>query len=811
MLNSLRRLLALLVLAALAGAGAPAFAASPAPLAAPQAADLTLAARPAYNGAFRPGSWLPILVELENRGVDRTIEVRVGPRSGAQFAARIALPNGGRKAVTIYTYLTPASRRLSVRLLDGDAELASQTLSLQPTNPQARIVGLLTPEGVEPRLPQRLASGAPLVGVPLALADLPEQALGLSGLNALLIEDLPTAELSERQLRALRDWVLRGGQLIVGGGPGLERTLAGLPPELAPAFVAGVESTPPEALFGSAAAGLAAVPLAGLNPRPAEERPPYALPIAGLIGREGAAVEQSLGRGSVAVVAFPLDHPALVGWEGAPLLWDELVRANSELPPGFAPENVTVDGFVEGNMATSLTSLPALQFPPLGPLVALVTAYIILVGPVTYVVLRRLDRQTLGWVVVPALTLLFSGLTYGLGYGQRGGDLVLNQIALVEPLEPIDGAPLARVRSFVGVFSPEGRSYSLATPGLDADTGPLLRPISIQGPWDANAGAAGGLFVQDAGPGAVIDEFAIAQWSMRAVTADTIAVGPRLAARIVLTGDTLSGEATNDGEATLRDVTLLQGDRVLRLGDLAPGETKRGELTRRSGAQAGFGPGAPVSYLVYGEEIDRQSRNGGQPLPAELQQRVRLLDALYNYGPSGRGGQPLAIAWADGPTMSLLPDEVRADVQHSALLTATPRVALADEQISLDGGWLAPRFEGGQTSACFGAQGNGMVLGADPAALRLVLPRDLYGLRLSELTLLTASDMPWQDDMTLELFDWTTGGWEALQMPARQIALDEPARFLSSNGALRVRVGSGRASANFGCVYIDAKLKGALP
>lgn len=805
MLNSLRRLLPLWAMLLLTLTGGAALAAPVAP-----ASAITLVARPGYEGAFRPGSWMPIIVELENSGADKLVEVRVGSREGAQYATRVDLPNGGRKLVTLYVYLTSGSRRLTARLFSDGSELASQPITLQPVNANARIVAIVTPEGSAIRPPARLNNTTPLVAVRIAPADLPEHALGLSGFGSLLLEDVATADLSARQRDALRQWVMRGGQLIIGGGDGMERTLAGLPAELIPASVSAQLPVAAETLFGPTAAGIAPVPYAQLAPRqPDGNRAPYPVSLAALAGQELPALELSLGRGVVTALAFPLGHPALVGWETAPQLWAELLRVSAELPAGFAPENMTMDSFTEGNLAASLTSLPALDFPPLELLVGLVLIYIILVGPVTYLVLRRLDRQTLGWVVVPLITLLFAGLTYGFGFAQRGGDVVLNQVTLIEP---VDGAVnQARVRAFVGVFSPERRSYSFAATG-SGDAIPLLRPISVQGPWDVGGGGVGGVFLQDVAPGAGVDSFEIAQWSMRALSSDSVVPFGSVESRVMLDGATLSAEVRNASPYALEDVAVVQGERVARLGSIAPGETKRGELKRRQSGQPGaFGPAAPVSYLVYGEEMDAQSKQGGQPLPLLIQQRIRLLDALYNYGPSLRGGQPLLLAWADTTALQLVPADVLADEQHSAMLRSAPRVELAPGEATLGAGWLAPRFEGGQASACFGGQGTGITLGPQPALLQLTLPRDLYGFRPSELALLTSSDGPWLDDTTVELYDWAAGSWESVPITARQVAVAAPERFLSSGGALRLRLTSPQPQANFGCLYIDAKLKGAMP
>lgn len=792
-------------------AAASVVAAPPALRAAPNhATDETIrfVARPAYDGVFRPGSWMPVIVKLENAGVDRVVEVRVGTREGAQYATRVDLPNGGRKAVTLYAYLTPASRRLTARLLSDGEELATQPIALQPVNPNARVLAIVAPSaGVRP--PARIDNFTPLTAITLQPADLPDHPLGLSSFGAVLLEDVVTADLSDRQRAALRQWVLRGGQLILGGGPGLERTLVGLPAELAPARPGPAAPVAAESLFGPDAAGLPAIPFLTLTPQPtAQLGSPYPLPLASLTSQQLPALEQAFGRGSVTVLAFPLGHPALLAWERGPQLWAELVRPNSELPAGFAPEHMSVDSFVEGNLASSLTSLPALEFPPLGLLTGLVALYVLLVGPGTYLVLRRIDRLALGWVVVPAITLLFAALTYSIGLAQRGGDVVVNQIALIEP---VPGTGEARVRTFVGLFSPDQRSYSLQAAGAAGEP-PLLRPISVQGPWDASGGAAGGIFLQDTGPGPAADDLAVAQWSIRAIAADAILRGPALDARLVVDGATLTGEATNGGATALRDVALIQGDLVARLGDLAPGETKRAELRRRQGVKpGGFIATIPVSYLVYGDEIEQQGKVGGAPLPLATQQRMRILDALFNYGPSNRGGQPLFIAWTDQDTLGVTLGESRANIQRTAIITGAPRIDLVGAETQLGVGWLATRFEGGATTACFGAQGIGVNPGPDPAVIRLALPRDLYELRPSRVTLLLGSDGPWLNDTTVELYDWTTGSWEQQPMPAREIAVAAPARFFGGNGSVRVRVGGGQPQPGLGCVYVDASIQGALP
>lgn len=788
--------LLLVTLAVLCTGAGPALAAPPR-----QDLGVTLHARPAYEGIYRAGSWLPIIVDLENEGVDRTVEVRVGTREGVQYAAQVELPNNGRKSLTVYAFLPTSTLRLIVRVMSEGQELLSETVKLRPVNARTRIIGLLGDAGPAVRLPARLPDGVELSGVTLNIADLPEHPLGLSSFDALVLDDMATADLDDRRKEALLRWVLRGGQLILGGGTGAARTLEGLPAELRPVAIdgAGVD------LLLDSIAG-PAVPTASYSPSPdADTRLPYPVPLAGISSDQAPVIEQTVGNGSVTFVSFGLSNPTLDAWGNLPGLWSNLLRVPTRLPSGFAPEEMSYDTFVEGSLASTLTNLPALSFPPLLTLGALLIAYILVVGPGIYLLLRRLDRQALGWVVVPLVTVIFAALAYSIGFAQRGGDVVFNQVTLVEDLSP--RSPSARIRSFVGVFSPTKQSYSLsADKPVSALSTPLVRPISVQGPWDTTSITTGGVFIQEPS-GAAAQGFEVGQWSMRAVSSDMIGASSGIESSVRIEGDRLIADVRNSSDWVLKDVAVVQGERVWRVGDLEPGVQRTGELQKRPTA----GSGMPLSYLIYADEIDANGKMGGQPLPVELQLRTRILDSLYSYGPLPRNNQPLVIAWSDMMGLELNPEGQRAERQNVTIIVSTPRLTTSSDSISLGQGWLAPRFENTQNNLCYGNLGSGVALGSEPAVMQLNLPRDLYGLRPAELKLLTGTDGPWLPETTVELYDWGNDSWIVQNAQGRPLSVTEPERYLSSHGKIRVRLGSTMNQPNFNCVYVDVQLKGMMP
>jgi hypothetical protein len=757
-------------------------------------------------------------VTVQNDSNDIAAEVRITTRSSATFGTTLDLPNGARKTVTIYVFVSDPTRRITVHLvrqgapvIDQASTLAQQQITLDPQNSRVHMAAVLTGEGTSVRLPDRLTQGTRVVNVSLDLADLPEHALGLTMFDTLVLNDIPTRTMDAKAQTALRDWVLRGGHLVIAGGPGTEQTLAGLPSRLQPVQIMGQEPVAATTLLGNAAADLGTLSLARVEPVAAAR----ILPVTGLnpVGDLPLLVERPLGAGSVTFFAAALNVPTLDNVADEQRFWSNLLRQRQNLPVGFGPTNPNIDMFTEGNIATSLTRLPALELPALTTLALLLLTYIVLVGPVTYLLLRRLDHQALGWIVVPALTIMFALVAYGLGHAKRGGDVVLNQISLVEPLHTGQTEDFARVRSFVGVFSPERHSYTLET-----DQTVLLRPISLQGPWDTSQSSQSGIFLQNQSlpdaSGAQASNLEVPQWSMRAVMADELRPYQSITAHVTLTDDRLTGEVRNIGDMPLHDVVLIQGDQVAHLGDLAPGEQQQAELTLNTAnlhnnAMKGH---TPLSYLIYGDAMDHMHKSRQQPLAPDVQLRTGLLDALYSYGPTMRNAQPMLLAWADQSLLAVDIADQRVARQQLSLIIFNPRLRVASQQLTLGPGWMERQIEADPESQCMGSQGIGFTLLGQPVIETLRLPPELAGLRPDQITLLPLADGPWPADISVELFDWNTGEWIMQPVDAKPLTLEQPANFLSTRGEIRLRITGEVAMQNApGCMIIDAALAGTMP
>jgi hypothetical protein len=285
--------IALVTLTALALGRVPVVAADGSP------SGLAMEAEVAFDGYVKYGEWLPVWVHLENNGPDLQAEVRV------RFPGRWGT--------------------VTLQLFEGDDLLVSQKVSVSPEPNVSYFVGLAAPE----RRAMSLISGALLPGPPrpkvlidLSPTDLPERAEGLRSFDCLILNDVDTTSLTPEQGAALGAWVRQGGRLVIGGGAGAMRTIAGLPDSLLPLLprnLTEVDTLPGLADFAEAEAVRVPGPFVVASGEPGEGRTLAAQDDLPLLR------ERAVGDGYVEFVALDLAVAPFDAWTGTTAFWEKLL------------------------------------------------------------------------------------------------------------------------------------------------------------------------------------------------------------------------------------------------------------------------------------------------------------------------------------------------------------------------------------------------------------------------------------------------------------------------------------------------------
>jgi hypothetical protein len=524
------------------------------PASAGAADGLTMEGRAMLAGHARVGSWMAISVHIRNDGPSMTGELRLtgGSQSRTRFGLVADLPNGSDKTFLLYAQPPSFGRDLEVALVEGDSTIATTKIAFTVHDLNQLVVGVVAekPGGII-RTVQLLPNQnqvAPAI-VPIDLADLPERVEAWGGLDRLIWQDADSSRLSEAQMLALQGWVAGGGRLVIVGGTTGPNTLSAFPDTLLPYR--------PSATVDVAAAALGG--LVGTVPANASD-----LTALGGTMTEGRtlltsgdrviAAERARGNGSVTVVGFDPTARWLADGSGAENLWRRILPARST--SGLVL-------FDDSQLVGAVSQLPSLALPPIGGLIALLIAYIALIGPINYLVLRRLDRREWAWVTMPALIAVFAVGAYGFGAALRGSDILVNQVALVRGSP---GATDGTAQVYLGVFSPTRGSYQVSVPG-----GALLSS-PINGEFFGGDSTAGTLDVLQGDPAKVRD-LAVGFGSLRTIRAETPVSVPLIEADLSIVDGHLKGTITNQSQVTLEKPAVVLGGTVAVLNDLAPGAT----------------------------------------------------------------------------------------------------------------------------------------------------------------------------------------------------------------------------------------------
>lgn len=600
-------------------------------------APLTLEVRAGLDGdgRYRVGHWFPVTIIAANDSGDLrgALEWRFAGSSEPAFRHELDLPRGARKALSIPIVTMENNRAATVALVADGVELATTRVRLNPLVSEQVAVGVLSSSDtlLNSLGAAQLVNTLPTMVVQLDEGLLPDDAALLGGLDVIFIHDLVTADLTDAQRAALELWTRMGGILVVGGGPPAAQTTPGLaailPVEVG-ALRPGVSLAPLEGLAGEAnlAGSLPTATVSAVTLRPG----------ASSLDQGQLLVAGNLGAGQVIFAAF--DLAATRAWGGEVSLWTRALSLNPRMQIGQSFR------WRSENLLSDALNLPALQLPSTGLLLLLMAAYIGVVGPLNFLTLRRMGRMELAWVTTPLLVAGFLAASYGASFVLRGTQPQLLQLAMVQGFE---GSDRGQRTAFVGVFSPQRRSYRL-------DFGPtsLLTPGSFEG-WQFRS-----LPVTLDGTSAGVADLLVDVSALRTLLVEQPATDlPGLESRLERQDDRLVGELRLSNDLALRDAILVRGADAQLLGDLAAGEAVSVDLS--------------IGQFNFPDQIGL-SEDG-------VIRRTQVLNSLFSYdrfaigGPQfgGAKGMPdsgaYLLGWGEHPSVEVQIDGTRGNQQGETL------------------------------------------------------------------------------------------------------------------------------------------------
>jgi hypothetical protein len=627
--HPLRLLIPLIVL--LAGTGLPP------EIARAQGADgVTLTAAGGLDGYCKDGHWYPVRVRLENTGggLDGlvTVESSTGLGAAWSYSAEVSLPSVSHKEITIFVQPVNNSDNFKVALSAEGGLVAAATQELLCLGASDSLHGVWAGN---PSLFNVITSVKPAGGLSelaqLEPADFPARFQGLGMLDTIIISDVDTSVLSREQRDALRAWVDLGGVLIVAGGAGWQKTAAGLG-GLLPLAPSGEQTIP----------NLAALSGYARSTDPLDT--PTVIATGELHAEAEVIVEQD---GLPLVAARPLGFGAVIYLAADPALeplraWGGMEQVYSNLLTGIPAPPGWSGGFKDWDAAdNALANVPGLALPPFWLVCGFLLIYVVLIGPVNYLVLRALKMREMAWVSIPVITLIFTLIALFVGALLSGRRSIVNHLAIVEVWQ---GEEQAVVHSLLGIYSPGRTRYDIRMEG-----GFLASGV----PYGAfNAPIAANWSGMQTDDGFEIREFQVDVGGLRGNVVSGVVPAPEFGSTLGITpldiGSSyqLAGEIRNDSGVTLEEAVLLLPGSAIQLGTFSPGETasisQRIFMFQTANVQDTmsdvFGVSTPTYY--YGSGF-------GAGTDEDLLRKASLFGASMGYNQPTRGEGVYLVGWTD--------------------------------------------------------------------------------------------------------------------------------------------------------------------
>lgn len=819
------------------------------PLATPAVAQnalVSLTVEAGYEGYFREGKWTPVRILLSNTGADISGTLRIFATDvvndpSEAYAASIDLPQGSSKGVFIYLPLSSQAQQVRVELATTDRVIASETRPVRPARVSDILFAVITES---PRGSVDLRNFRSGIGdsyqANWRTENVPRLGEALHGLDALILTDADSGNLSTDQREAIRDWVLAGGHLIVTGGPNWQRTAAGVAGLLPvqPNGTLTLTSISPLARFAGMSDALA-VPSGGSIVVTQSVLLPGSEVLAEQSGTPLLA-RRKLGGGVVDYLAVDPGLEPLLSWANRGQFWFTLLTTSGQRP-------TWTNGIINPDRAIAAADqIKGLRLPDVAQLAVFLMIYIIVIGPLNYLILRRLNRREWAWFSIPLIVILVAGLYYATGFNLRGTQAIVNRLALVQVWP---GTERGQVDAVIGVLAPRRSVYDF---GVQA--GLTLRTLTGQ-----EFGAPSNLIIYEDGNYEAKAFPVDAGTTVPFAASGFVAVQPLEGeARVQLTPGTLGtpsneagavgtrfvGTITNTTGMVLRDVTVLATGGSQQLGTLQIGETRtfRIDVTARQsppislgsgnwaalyagrGTSRSFG-GRMVEFTtirdIMGTEFSfGQIGNRGfdnTPRRQELRRRQTFLESMLQDADSsgGRGTDVYVVGWTDE-------SPIKVTLQGSAFETEDTtaylyKLPVRVESLAQDGIVELPSafltWTPTDQSTRRDATPYDLFLQTGDRAVFRYIPLPL--LRLRELTeirlLIRAGSVASRGRADVYLYDWQAREWQKFDSNNFLTRItDRPARFLGPENAIELRVEPNQSSTTVQLDAIDITLYGRL-
>ena len=497
-----------------------------------------------FNNIARVGKSMIANVTVTNNGEDFNglvqILIPITDGHNVMYESNISVAAGETKNISMPMYVNAYTGKLVVNLTDEKENVVAKK----------RVkVHLITPSSDKAaKLVAVLTDNKDVLGYwendnttvfYLSEKDMPEQEEGLQPLDFIIIDDFDTQNLNKKQYEALKDWVNKGGNLVIGTGANVSRTLGIFEDN----FLNGS--------FGKASKD-------GIVDFTVDDASLFTDEKNGISMQQ---VEKNLGAVFVFSTDLGVDY---ANWkkEGAALqtmVYNHMVSGE---------DTSDYSSYYYQNSGLDITDKGKL--PSLRKYAVVLFIYVVVVSWILYFVLRKKDKLEWTWGLVPALALIFALIIYGMGAATRITAPFITYARIIEWTG--EGEQTGKGATRMAITSPYNEKYSVAVPkGVTAYASMIRDDYYFED--DTNFNDYKISFRQN-GDQQIITLNNLGAFETGSIqTNDTVSMKGSYEAEVTCDNYEFKGTFTNKTGREIRNAVFMSDGRIYQLGTIKDGET----------------------------------------------------------------------------------------------------------------------------------------------------------------------------------------------------------------------------------------------
>ncbi|MDE6626758.1 MAG: hypothetical protein K2K56_10390 [Lachnospiraceae bacterium] len=384
-------------------------------------------------------------------GILRVVPVSDDMQKTVAYGESVTLTAQEEKTFNFVPSSMGGMNKIRIELLDERDKVVyakEETISMQSADSNL-VVGILSDDfsalnyfdGLSFRISNNEARSCILE---LRPEQMPTDSSALSVLDCIMIDNFDTAALSDNQYEALKQWVENGGMLFLSLGSHYQNVLHRFSDD----FITGT--------FGDLkkrdiayADGILDVDCVDFDFDGATELSTFT--------DDQTVYYKNIGMGNVILTAYSLGMEPITGYTDRTLLATALLQSAIGKSGADSLSLMKANGsmfYVGLQLAQMADSTPKPSTLLYGTILFI---YVIVVGPVIYLILRAVKKRERIWIAVPVIALVFTGVIYFSGFLYRVRKPMVNTFTMISLNEDTK-----REQVYTQITCPSAKRYTVS-------------------------------------------------------------------------------------------------------------------------------------------------------------------------------------------------------------------------------------------------------------------------------------------------------------------------------------------------------------